>query len=367
MTPDGSIKILDFGIATALASVATTRGTAATVAETCGGRAGTPAYMAPEQLLGQPVDARSDLFSLAAILFEMATGRRLFASNEPLAVLLAAVRTLPRADATDARVPWQLADVIAKGLATDPAYRFQSAGQFKAALDVVRDTLFSTDAGKATVHTVAVNRRARLVRALAIATMAPVILWALGRLSSAAFNNTLGRSGSFATEPALQHVVWGARSLVAPFGYAAIAVVAAWTAPFVVRLLTLSPAIERMVRRVGTQCRSVSAKLSLGNPIVLAQGLTTLGAAAIGFIVWRFNQLIQAWGSSISITPDQLLWRLGPANEDEKVLYRAALTLLFLAFGAGLIRVIRLRVAQRVGEGEPFSSRWSPWWSHCSC
>ena len=175
-TPDGSIKILDFGIATALASVATTRGTAATVAETCGGRAGTPAYMAPEQLLGQPVDARSDLFSLAAILFEMATGRRLFASNEPLAVLLAAVRTLPRADATDARVPWQLADVIAKGLATDPAYRFQSAGQFKAALDVVRDTLFSTDAGKATVHTVAVNRRARLVRALAIATMAPVII-----------------------------------------------------------------------------------------------------------------------------------------------------------------------------------------------
>ena len=85
----------------------------------------------------------------------------------------------------------------------------------------MRDTLFSTDAGKATVHTVTVNRRARLVRALAIATMAPVILWALGRLSTAAFNNTLGRSGSFATEPALQHVVWGARSLVAPFGYAA--------------------------------------------------------------------------------------------------------------------------------------------------
>jgi hypothetical protein len=261
------------------------------------------------------------------------------------------VRTLPRADATDARVPWQLADVIAKGLATDPAYRFQSAGQFKAALDVVRDTLFSTDAGKATVQTVAVNRRARLVRALAIALMAPVILWALGRLSSAAFNNTLGRSGSFAAEPALQHVVWGARSLVAPFGYAAIAVVAAWTAPFVVRLLTLSPALERLVRRAGTQCRSVSAKLSLGNPIVLAQGLTTLGAAAIGFIAWRFNLLIQAWGSSISVAPDQLLWRLGPANEDEKVLYRAALTLLFLAFGAGLIRVIRLRVAQRVREG----------------
>ena len=84
---------------------------------------------------------------------------------------------------------------------------------------------------------------------------------------------------------------------------------------------------------------------------MLAQGLTTLGAAAIGFIVWRFNQLIQAWGSSISVAPDQLLWRLGPANEDEKVLYRAALTLLFLALGAGLIRVIRLRVAQRVREG----------------
>jgi serine/threonine protein kinase len=350
--PDGSIKILDFGIATALASLATARGAATTVAETCGARAGTPAYMAPEQLLGQPVDARSDLFSLAAILFEMATGRRVFASNEPLAVLLAAVGTLPRADDIDARVPPEIADVIARGLATDPANRFQSAGEFKAALDAVRDRLFSTGAARTVLQPVARRSwRERVVRALAVALLSPIILWALGRLSSAAFNNTLGRAASFAAEPPLQYVVWGAKSLVAPFGYAAIAIVTVWTALFVMRLLILSPALAQLIGRADARRRALSARLSLADPIVLAQGLTTLGAAAIAAIAWRFNLLIQAWGSSISVAPAELLWRLGPANESEKVLYRAALTVLFLAFGAGLIRVVKLRVAQRVRHG----------------
>jgi len=73
VTPDGSVKILDFGIALALGTLATTTSAAdfGVAREPRGFQAGTPAYMSPEQLLGRTVDERSDLFSLSVILFEM--------------------------------------------------------------------------------------------------------------------------------------------------------------------------------------------------------------------------------------------------------------------------------------------------------
>src|SRR6185503_14980827 len=77
--------------------------------------------------------------------------------------------------------------------------------------------------------------------------------------------------------------------------------------------------------------------------LVLAQGLAAIGVAALGLITWRFRALILAWASTISTAEPQRLWPLGPGNEDEKVLYRAILTVLFLAFTAGVLRVIHLR------------------------
>ena len=84
-----------------------------------------------------------------------------------------------------------------------------------------------------------------------------------------------------------------------------------------------------------------------------------MGAAAIAASSCGvFNQLIQAWGSSISVA-----WINSCGVLDRRTRMKSPLPggahLLFLAFGAGLIRVIRLRVAQRVREGGPFSSRWS--------
>jgi serine/threonine protein kinase len=352
--PDGSIKILDFGIATALASLTTTTRTTVGMTDTRGQQAGTPAYMSPEQLLGQPVDERSDLFSLALILFEMATGRRLFPSNDPLAVLLASVRTLPRADGIDSTVPSQLADVIGKGLAADPADRFQSATEMGAALDAVREELYSTTSGRD--HPRAIERPPRtnrIGRALLLTAVTPIVLWMLGRVSSAAFNTTLGLNGAFASEPVLQPLVWGVNSVVAPCVYAGLAVTAVWAARFVLGLLALFPPGAHIIDAIRRQWRALALRLNLDDPVVLAQALAVLGATAIALVAWRFNGLIRAWGATLSVASNDQIWRLGPANENEKVLYRAVLTVLFLAFAGGLVRVIHLRArfGSRHGAG----------------
>lgn len=344
VTPDGSIKILDFGIARAFAALTTTRTAVTAVTDTGGPQPGTLVYMSPEQLLGRSVDERSDLFSAGVILFEMATGRRPCTASDPLGVLAGILATAPRADAVDRRVPPELADVIAKALVADPAGRFQSAVELGTALDAVREALHSTGSGRpapATFVAPVATRHAGRVAALALA--APVALWVLGRVSSAAYNTTLGRAGGFAADPPLQHLVWGAKSLVAPCVYAALAVVAVWSAGFVIRLLALVPAVGRVVSAVRGRWRAIVATLSLDDPIMLAQGLAAIGSVTLAGVAWRFSSLIQAWSTMISTGPVDLLWRLGPANENEKVLYRAVLTVSLIAMSAGLVRVVRLR------------------------
>jgi predicted Ser/Thr protein kinase len=354
VTADGSIKILDFGIATALASLTTTRASTTTeVGDIRGQQVGTPAYMSPEQLLGRPVDERSDLFSLALILFEMTTGRRVFPTNDPLAVLLAAVRKLPRADDIDSQVPSQLADVIGKGLAADPADRFQSAVEMAGALDAVREELYSTPRQPRAPAAASSRTRGRFTGFAIAAACAPLIMWFLGRLGSAAFNITLGRFDAFAAEPWQVHFVLGGRSVVAPLVYATLAMIALWVVRFLLRVLALTSPVARTLDTVTGRWNALAARLNLNEPIVLAQALVTAGAIAITVVVLRFGTLITAWTEKISIAPPELLARLSPANGPEKVLYRAALTVLFLIFTAGLVRVLslRARLGTRNGKG----------------
>jgi hypothetical protein len=168
---------------------------------------------------------------------------------------------------------------------------------------------------------------------------------------SAAYNTTLERRGAFAWEPAQTYIALGVSSVVAPCVYAALAIAVLWTAPFVVRLVSLSGPVGAALDRVRGRLRVMAAKLSLDDPIVLAQGLATLGVAALVLVTWRFRTLIRAWGSTISTAEPQRLWPLSLGNEDEKVLYRAILTVLFLAFTAGVLRVVHLRKRQGTRGG----------------
>ncbi len=126
MTDRGEVKILDFGIARIADDVALTKS---------GTLPGTPAYMSPEQVAGEVLDARSDLWSLGVVLHEMITGRRPFVGEHALVVMRSIVDHEPAPlERPGEDVPEDLRRVVARALAKDPAARFESAAEFLAEL-----------------------------------------------------------------------------------------------------------------------------------------------------------------------------------------------------------------------------------------
>ena len=99
---------------------------------------GTPEFMSPEQVLGNPLDGRSDLYALGVLAFELFTGRLPFEGKSPQEVVLARLKREPlRLRAVRAELPEQLESVIGRALARDPADRFQSMKELSAALEAV--------------------------------------------------------------------------------------------------------------------------------------------------------------------------------------------------------------------------------------
>ena len=123
-------KLLDFGIAKRSAPLsAGDLARQATMAATrLGDFIGTPDYMAPEQVRGEPVDARTDVFALGAVLFEMATGRAPFAGPTVTTTVDAVLnQPAPRPTAFNPRVSSDLERIILKALEKDPSLRYQTA------------------------------------------------------------------------------------------------------------------------------------------------------------------------------------------------------------------------------------------------
>ncbi|BAS15157.1 probable serine/threonine-protein kinase SCO3848 [Arthrobacter sp. Hiyo8] len=127
------VKVMDFGIARAMAdSAATMTQTQAVV--------GTAQYLSPEQALGETVDARSDLYSAACLLFEMLTSRPPFTGDSPVSVAYQHVREIPEPASTfNPAVSEALDSVLAKGLQKNRADRFQDAAAFRRALRAAKN------------------------------------------------------------------------------------------------------------------------------------------------------------------------------------------------------------------------------------
>jgi eukaryotic-like serine/threonine-protein kinase len=124
VTRDGRVKVMDFGIARLVAGPDTVEQTAAVL--------GTAAYLSPEQAQGQTVDARSDLYSLGIVLYEMVTGKPPFTGDSAMAVAYKHVQeTPPPPSSLNSDVPPRMDAVVMRALAKNPANRYQSAGEFR--------------------------------------------------------------------------------------------------------------------------------------------------------------------------------------------------------------------------------------------
>jgi serine/threonine protein kinase len=138
ITETGAVKVLDFGLAKLLAPLAGDRNeqSGTSLAMTLDGQIlGTPAYMSPEQAKGRPVDARSDVFALGIVLYELVTGSRPFRAGTTVELFIAIDRDEPlRPSALNPRVPPALEAIVLRCLRKSPGERFPRCGEVAEAL-----------------------------------------------------------------------------------------------------------------------------------------------------------------------------------------------------------------------------------------
>jgi serine/threonine-protein kinase len=126
LATDGSVKVTDFGIARALGSSDLTQ---------TGMLMGTPHYIAPEQVAGEPASPASDVYAVGAVLYEMLTARKPFEADTPVAVAMARLHAEPPLPSTlHASIPPGLEQVAMRALAREPGQRFASADEMRRAL-----------------------------------------------------------------------------------------------------------------------------------------------------------------------------------------------------------------------------------------
>lgn len=174
ITPDGTAKLTDFGLARAAHDLKLT---------TTGVAMGSPWYMSPEQVraVGE-LDARTDIYAMGAVLYEMLTGGKLFDANGAFAIMRAQMEAVPPPPSTrNPEVPTALDEVIAKALEKDPAARFQSADEFHRAVEAAVGRM-APSAVTAASRPVSARTKPHPAR---FAAFRPALSWVGGRTSRA--------------------------------------------------------------------------------------------------------------------------------------------------------------------------------------
>jgi tetratricopeptide (TPR) repeat protein len=149
LTPQGHVKVMDFGLAKQLDAPASASDRTPTLLTGSGTRLGTPAYMSPEQVLGGALDPRSDVFSLGVMLHELATGGHPFLQDTAAETMTSILRDPPRAGTRDADVVAGFAAVVTRMLAKACAERYQSMSEVRADLSDLRARAWSSSSGAA--------------------------------------------------------------------------------------------------------------------------------------------------------------------------------------------------------------------------
>ena len=193
ITARGQVKLMDFGLAklapdgnVAGAIVGSLEGVTTEEALTSPGVAmGTVAYMSPEQARGEELDARTDLFSFGAVLYEMATGRVAFQGLTSAVVFHAILERMPpNPSAVNSNLPQRLDEIVAKALEKDRALRYQSAGEIGADLKRLKRDTDSTRVAAAAGAKASPQRNMKLRMGLLAAGLSIAVVLALALLFS---------------------------------------------------------------------------------------------------------------------------------------------------------------------------------------
>ncbi len=179
VTDEGLVKILDFGLAKLTEGVPGAEdGRTMTLGQDEKPRTeegyvvGTAAYMSPEQAEGKKVDARSDIFSFGAVLYEMLTGRKAFGRESGMKTMAAVLNEEPKpSSAINESVPPELERVLARCLRKDPQRRWQTMSDLKVALQELKE---DSESGKLKAATVTTGRRKR--RSLFVTSVAAAVI-----------------------------------------------------------------------------------------------------------------------------------------------------------------------------------------------
>jgi serine/threonine protein kinase/Tol biopolymer transport system component len=192
VTRDGRIKVLDFGLAKLVRPEGNHEPAVTLTDPTLPGMVmGTVGYMSPEQVRGEPCDARSDIFSFGAVLYEMLAGKRAFKRETSAETMTAILREEPHA-LNDAG--WQgtpaLQRIIARCLEKNVARRFQSASDLAFAIESLSGTSSAMTTGTSTAKVVSYPKalRAWLPWVIAAVLLVGTAAWELARTSSSPAN-----------------------------------------------------------------------------------------------------------------------------------------------------------------------------------
>jgi hypothetical protein len=358
--PDGSVKILDFGVAQAMSMLVSetpkkpTETIRPTHAAAQGERGalvhpGTPGYMSPEQMFGQEIDPRSDIYSLGVVLHEMATGQRPYPVDNPLDIVLA-LSSLLRPAGLDTNLPPEVSDVIGKMLAVKVDERFQTAAELETALGA----LIRTEPAMTFAARPSASRTRTAVRVAGVVLLVGAAIALLGFIQTAAFNLTLGRMAPFDQESPARWVEFGLRALVLPTVLLVGIIVAVSAVKFMLRVLSLSRGIDHLLTTGISTTSRLGLRLGLNDPVVLGQAVAGVGVILLGGLMWRFWPFIRAWGTaSISTKPAEQFLPLQPVGRSrlDAQLYVYSLTALAYFFSIAIVRLQRLRASQPIRRG----------------
>ena len=334
ITPDGTAKVLDFGLAQARLGYQSDHDAKANEP-----LLGTPAYMAPERLRGSPPKETSDLYSLGVTLFELVTGRRPFDESHPAALAGAILETSPpRASSITPSCPARLDEIIERAMARDPRQRYQTARELSRDLHEVLKLLDRDSQSESLTVTQPTYSRSLWVTLLLLGSLGSLTL--IGFLTSTFYNSPMGVTMTFEGESPIWWPYWGVRSLVLPFGQMGFAIVVCGLAIQVWKMaLNAFAPLRRGYQRILNSATKYINRVRSLQTATVAGILLVAQALTLRLLWWRFEKIFDSFNSFFLQSGS--LEALGPAYGDERQWYTRVFSLVVLAFGWSWYRLLK--------------------------